>query len=457
MHPSNGPVADETRRDLFPLPLTPFEYYYYLDDCREYPTTFPVELQFAGTLVREHFLAALGETRARHPMLCAVIDTSQRRPRWVADGRARPEADWADASVPVAHPAGEFIDLTSGPGLRTWVRTTPAGARVLFQFHHACCDGLSSLQFVRDLLIAYQKAAGADRGETGDLDVELLRRRGELVAESDPKPTLRDACYTARLWAQILSRNPDVLAAPDANQAGAGSKSPGALLEFESHTLDRDETAALRKVAEACRVTANDLLLRDFLLAVGAWNRRHSAPGGRLRVNVPVNVRRKDEARMPAANRIGFGFVTAGAEDVENPTRLLERVRGETTRIKEWKLGLYFLGGLAFAARVPLVMSWALKRNRSFATAVLSNVGRFVPDASPERRNFRWTCGDLELVRVTGVPPLRKLTRAAAIVIEYAGETTLSLRCDPHYFDAPQTRELLDSFVERVRETLRSL
>jgi NRPS condensation-like uncharacterized protein len=454
MLPSNEAARDGA--DLFPLPLTPFEYYYYLDDCREHPTTFPVELTFSGRLVREHFLAALEQTLARHPMLRAVVDTSARRPQWIADRRACAEVDWADASLAIAHPAGEFIDLAAGPGLRTWVRTTPAGARVLFQFHHACCDGLSALQFVREMLAAYRTAAGASCGEVGALDVELLRRRGELVGASDPQPSLRDAYYTAKLWSRILFRTPGLLAAPGANDASAGSDSPGGLLAFESVSLDSGETAQLRRVAGGHGVTANDLLLRDFLLVVGRWNARHAASGGPLRVNVPVNVRRRDEARMPAANRIGFGFVTARARDLDDPARLLEVVRGETTRIKEWKLGLYFLGGLAFAARVPLLLRWALKRNRAFATAVLSNVGRFVADDAPGRRRQRWTCGELELTRVAGAPPLRKLTRAAAIVIEYAGETTLCLRCDPRYFDARQTGELLRAFADRVRETLRS-
>jgi hypothetical protein len=35
---------------LFPLPLTPFEYYYWCDDRPDYPTTFPIELTFSGLL-----------------------------------------------------------------------------------------------------------------------------------------------------------------------------------------------------------------------------------------------------------------------------------------------------------------------------------------------------------------------------------------------------------------------
>ena len=35
---------------LFPMPLTPFEYYSWCDDRPDYPTTFPVELTFSGVL-----------------------------------------------------------------------------------------------------------------------------------------------------------------------------------------------------------------------------------------------------------------------------------------------------------------------------------------------------------------------------------------------------------------------
>jgi hypothetical protein len=138
----------------------------------------------------------------------------------------------------------------------------------------------------------------------------------------------------------------------------------------------------------------------------------------------------------------------------DDPQETFDRVLSESRRIKQWKLGLYFLGGLGLASHVPTVMRWALGRNRSLATAVFSNVGRFVPDKSLKRHE-RWRCGDAVLERISGVPPLRKLTRAAMIALEYAGELTLCLRCDPHTFDAAATRDLLTAMVEQVRETLR--
>jgi hypothetical protein len=157
---------------------------------------------------------------------------------------------------------------------------------------------------------------------------------------------------------------------------------------------------------------------------------------------------------MPAANRIGYGFVTARLDERDEPATVLEKVREETRRIKDWYLGLYFLGGLAFARRFPKMFARAMHRERSFATAVLSNVGRFAPDKSLAATE-KWRCGELTMEWIGGAPPLRRLTRAAVIVIEYAGRASLCLRTDPHSFDEVATRELLTKLIEQVQESIR--
>lgn len=442
---------------LWPLPFTPFEVYYYLDDSREYPTTFPVLLRFSGPLDRRLFSQSLARAVARHPLLRARIETQRGSPCWVA-AHGDPHLDWADASAPMAPADGDYLDLTRGPGLHTWVRASPESAKVVFQFHHACCDGLAGLQFVQDVLALYRIAAGCDP-ETGalrSLDSDLLRGRGR-IGSNEPRQTvafqgLRDAWYTLKVWAAILFRSPEVLAAPRGSRAQEEHRE---LLAFEIAILSGDETAALRKTAGEQGVTTNDLVIRDFLLVLRRWNRREAGQcSGRLRVNVPVSVRMRSEAELPAANRIGYAFVTDDGDSGDNPAELLEVVREETRRIKEWKLGLYFLGGLAFARSLPGILPWAMRRRRSFATAVLSNVGRYSADPAQKGRGDRWKCGDLTLEWIGGVPPVRPLTSAAVIVIEYGGETSFCLRTDPKVFDMDGTRRLLDELVEQVRTTL---
>jgi NRPS condensation-like uncharacterized protein len=182
MHPSEQAQVATPAATVFPLALTPFEYYYYSDDCAEYPTTFPVELRFSGTLVREHFAAALEETVRRHPLLRALVDEGGKNPAWVDDQHGGLRIDWQDASAAINPEGGERIDLRTAPGLRTWVRASGHAARVLFQFHHACCDGLAALQFVRDFLGAYKVAAGTLDAPPREIDPELLRSRGKIAA-----------------------------------------------------------------------------------------------------------------------------------------------------------------------------------------------------------------------------------------------------------------------------------
>lgn len=456
MHPHPEPASDSVA--VLPLPLAPFELYYDLDDGPDYPTTFPVVLRFSGPLDHGLFQIALCETVARHPLLSARIADGEQGPCWVCPPESAPPLDWDDADVPLRAAMGDRIDLRTGPGFRTWVRASETEARVLFQVHHACCDGLAALECVKEILARYRILAGETDAERllRPVDAQLLAKRDELMSDKPRAPSLwtgiRDIWYTLKVWSSILWKSPEVLQPPAAGMTGPRERE---LLEFQIAEVAVDETAALHKLAAARGVTANDLLLRDLLLVLRRWNDREAGPRkGRLRVTVPVNVRTKADAAMPATNRIGYGFVTARLDERDDPAAVLASVQEETRRIKNWNLGLYFLGGLAFARQFPGTFARAMRRERSFATAVLSNVGRFSPDKSLARTE-KWRCGELTLDWIGGAPPLRKLTRAAIIAIEYAGRLSLCLRTDPHVFDEAATRELLTELLEEIQETLR--
>jgi hypothetical protein len=448
---------------LFPLPLTPFEYYYWSDDRREYPTAFPIDLSFSGKLDQAAFLTALAQARARHPLLSALVDGSTPRPQWISSGQQTLFVDWAPQGVPITHPDGEYIDLRTHVGLRIWVRTAENTTRVLFEFHHACCDGVGSLQFIEELLVCYAGAAGGagEPPKLSELVVERLRDRGALDAGSSDKPSLtiavRDTLITAVVWAEIVFQRSALLAVPSPNAAARELDLSRPFLEFETQAISSEVTQQLRGIAASRGTTLNDLLLRDLFIVLRDWNQLHAeASRGRLRVSVPINVRGPDERTMPAANRIGFAFVSPKRREFGNEVKLLDAVHRQMERIKQWKLALFFLGGLAFASNFKRLVPWMLGRNRSFATMVLSNIGRVFSQSALPRQEGRLVCGNVILDGITCVPPIRPLTRAAIAVSEYAGNTIICLRCDPHLFRRDESRALLDSYINRLQATARA-
>lgn len=441
---------------VLPLTLTPFEYYYWCDDHPACPTTFPMELQFQGRLDREKFEQALTLALARHPLLTARVETkSGEIPRWVAASEMPHQLDWADATQPIDG-AGRFLDLTKTSGLRGWVREGTDRSRLVLQFHHACCDALGGLQFVEDLLVAYScLVTGQDCHEVlRPLDVERLRRRDDYgLSDANYRANLRDTLTTARIWAGLLFRQPTRLAVNKHN--GGTTARAASELGYLTHALPSDQVTRLRAVASQSGVTLNDLLLRDLFLAVHDWNRRQGEVGSqRLAINIPVNLRIRDDRRMPAANILGFWFVSRDQSCLTNPSELLRSIHVETEAVKKWRLPLYFLGGLRFATWAPKVMRWALRRDHSFATVVFSNTGRVLARTPLKRRNHKIACGNVIVDRITGVPPIRPGTRAAIAVVNYGQEMTINLRCDPTTFDAQDTYQLLAIYVEQIQQTI---
>lgn len=440
-------AAASTAGELFPLPVTPLEYYYVCDDRPDYPTVFVVELTFSGRLEREVLAAALRAAVARHPLLSARWDWNDGgRPHWLA-GDGEPWLEWIEGDAPPAVAAGQPIDLACQAGLRVWVRRRSDGARMQLQFHHACCDGLASWQFVEELLIVYDAIVGGrPAAELRPLDPLRLRQRDAFGVEGGP--SLRDVWRTVRLWTGLVTRQPAVLAAPPRGQ-------PDALPEsgYVTEPIPGELLRRLRLRATDASATLNDLVLRDVLLVVDRWNVEHGGTNRRLRINVPTNLRGRGDERLPAANVLSFAFVGASRPGCRSPERLLEAVRRATQRIKRQRSGLYFVGGLAWACGRRGLVPWMLARPRSFATLTLSNLGRLGTFTPLARRDGKLLCGEAVLERVTGAPPVRPLTRASLAVVAYGGETTLNLRCDPAQFDAAGTRALLGRIVARLRES----
>ena len=444
---------------LFPLPLTVFERYMLLDDRPEYPMTFPMEFEFQGEVERGALEAALDEALARHPLLSARMEEGGRGgPCFVAGPEDRPRLAWETAGGPLPFPAGEPIDLTREAGSRFWLRQGDGCATLNTQFHHACCDGMGAFRFLGDLFAGYgQRTAGeGPRPEMAPWDLEALRTRDQF-AFAPPEPV----GLPRILWSTVVEttkwalRRPRPLAVPAASNGALAEPRP--YPDLAVHQFDEPQSRALRQQASQCGATVNDLLLRDLFLTMAEWNQEHGAgrKEGWLAINMPQNLRQRSDERMPAANKMGYVFLTRHTRQLDDADTLLQGIRTETELVKQWSAGLFFISGLQWSLKVPGLCRRLMAGNGCFATTVLSNLGDFgrrVPGRFP-REGARLLIGNLRLDACRLAPPPRPLTHATLAVFTYANRLNLNL-LRGRDFPAPAAQQLLAAYVARVEQSL---
>jgi hypothetical protein len=121
--------------------------------------------------------------------------------------------------------------------------------------------------------------------------------------------------------------------------------------------------------------------------------------------------------------------------------------------IRQRRLGLYFVGGLGTFCRVPGLVPRFLARPHCFATAVFSFGGRILHHSPLPREGGRLRAGNVVLKQITGVPPIRPLTRAGIGVAIYDGQMAVNVRCDPRHFSRDDTRAFAELYRDRLAAT----
>ena len=452
------PGDSSGKQRLFPLHLSPIEIFMLADDQLGYPMSFAVKLWLSGTVDRTAFESALAEALQRHPLLQALIKAGKGDlPCWMPAGDVWPDFDWGGEGTPIVCQRGEHIDLSKEIGLRLWVRQGTHGANVLLQFHHACCDGTGAYRFIGDLLAGYgiRTAVADQRPVLGSVEEKLLRTRKQhaLGAGAATGSALRRLAIKEG-W-KILANRPAVLAPPAA--ASCNGSPPLEFPGFLYSSFDRAEHQRLRDAAGRCGATLNDLLLRDLFLTMDRWNGRpwFWPRRGRLAIMMPTDQRDTEDYEMPAANMTSYTFLMRRVHECAAPEKLLRSIRNETALIKHQRSGTVFMETILVGSKVRWLLPFLLSRNLCLATAVLSNAAdpsrRFT--ARFPRQSGRVVCGNLVLEEITGVPPLRRKTRATFSISQYNHRLTISLRCDPRLFRSGDTRALLSLYVERLQQS----
>ncbi|TWT35456.1 acyltransferase PapA5 [Posidoniimonas corsicana] len=449
--PAASPPARKQR--LFPAHLAPIDKFLLDDDIPRYPMTYVIQLDCEGAFDRDDFEAALDGAIERHPYLTAKIGPGKRGMlSWIDGGADRPLLDWGGYDDPIVPPGGEPIDIRNEIGLRLWVRQDERRSKLVFQWHHSVTDGTGAFRFMGDLFVLYDQSKGGKKSKMLTLDPTLLRERRGRMARAYTAGNKR--AVRAELWNQlreVFTR----WAAPLAPRADKSAASfPGVMI----HTLPKDETAQLRAVADKAHVMLNDLLLERLFQSLAVWNSMHVRRTSKrpLRVMMPTDLRESSETEMPAANMVGYTFISRKAEECTDSDALLRSIANETDQIKHSQRGKGFIDAITASEVVPWAIPLLLHRGWCLATAVLTNNGDPARrmNARLPRDGGRLASGGVVVTRFSGVPPLRERTNVVLSAMTYAKELTLSVRCSPQEFGDEESQQFLDLYLAKLRELL---
>lgn len=441
-----NPVA--RHQALFPLRLTPFEFFFLCDDRADYRGVIPIEVIATGHLSEGALEQAFAIAQRRHPLLTAHVENNEKEwPCWS-------EGDPQHVVFQHGDDAPSQSDAQSEAGVRLRVRIDGTHVRLLFAFRHLAVDGLGAFQFISDFFIAYAHLCTGGVGPPSwrPLKPEQLRDRDRHQLFRH-KLKLVDAWRMLRVHLPLTVR-PAALVSEKSSPGASDHLVTGLPTDFLVEYLTEEETAALSRVATKHAVMLNDLLLRDYFLMLAAWNSGTPQERGPLRVMIPTNMRRREDARMPAANVFSYAFITHSAAACRNRAQLLKSIANEMSRIKRDKLGLYYEAGLRLFCRFPAFVRWSLNRKWAFATAVFTNLGSAFDHLPLPSKAGHKIAGGLILETGAGAGPIRPETRISFSAHSYAGRLSLGARCDPHCFTPRQQLALLSSYVAHLRTTI---
>lgn len=439
-------------RDLFPLPLAPFELFMLLDDRPELPMTFCVELVFRGTLDRDAFQTAVDESVSRHPLLRAHVAWAGRRPEWKLPEFRSVSVNWLQE--PDRRFADEIrpIDLRQEAGLRVFAEDGSSFSRVWFHFHHACCDGMGARRFVVDLITGYARACDIHPTLPAwdELDYESLRRRHEFAVK-----TVVEARAATSIWKKLQDAfHFHVLTPRPLSRVPSAIDRPHSTTPIQKHVFDWKESARIFELARDTNASLNDIAIGLLFVTLANWNRRFDSatPSQRLRVLMPTDLRSVRDARMPAANRMSFSFLARTIGQCSDSAEFLAGIRSESKYIQQLRLGLDFLGGIALAQHVPGLLPLLMRLPRCLATAVLTNSGDLTKRF---RRRFPVlndspVVGNLILDQVFGTPPVRPFVNAGFGLCICSRQLCISMIGNEQVL-GDQTNELLRSYVDQWR------
>jgi NRPS condensation-like uncharacterized protein len=436
---------------FFPAELSDFEYLMYRDDSPQYPMAFCLQTPLSGQFDRESFELALRSALDRHPLLQATVTSRWNRCHWSHHQITELPLDW-DLSSDALPPKPVQIMISKEPGIKLWVRKSGDEFLVVWQFHHACCDGIGSLQFIGDVFAHYGiETAEEDQAapKLQDLNTELLKQRGDLISTGSGVTSSSLSLRTlVRRFRRLVGRTTMPLASPPREPE---TDSRPLML---THHLDRTTFKLLNRIASKHDVNLNSLLLREMFLTLRDWNKTYHGlkKNQWIRLGMPLSMRMPQHRGIPACNMVSMMFFPRKADDCDDVDDLLQGIQKQTIKTLHNRLGNLLLAAIRRIRKVPGLLTLLLHSNRPFTTAILANVGEVRKHLGGHFPHIKGRCiaGNIIIEHVDGVAPIRPGTRLAVSVGVYRRELIINTNCDQNHLSHTHSQQLIALFVSRL-------
>lgn len=437
--------------------LTPFERYMVAEDRASYPMAFAFCVECTGQVDRSRLQSSFDHALQKQPLLIARLRKGVFSSHWYWEPFEGRSILWHEDGADARQMINRSPDLDSGVGVELHVAVTREVSKLIFNFHHATCDGLGALQFIESVLVEYELRSNDEQPAEADFDFarRRLEGRGQFVTPC-PTPLTRKQIVSGLLResSKVVLRRPQPI--PVTRRPEADSESPETGVHLFS--LPQSISDQLSKLARRRDVTLNDLLVRDLFLTLRKWFRDHghTKSGDWVRVLVPTNLRDESMKDMPAANVLGYAMITRRLEECDSDDELLAAISADMTAVRDWGLGSLFVKALSIVDRVPGLLFAICRCSRRFSTMILSNLGnlgRLLGQTLPTDGE-QLQAGNLTIENVWAIPPVRPGTRASLVVCRYGGRICFSMRVDSRWLTDDDARELAGKYCARLEETV---
>ncbi len=378
-----------------------------------------LEARLSGSLdegrLRNALTAGLGGRPPEH----AVLEVTD-----CIDGASLDAARSRLQTTPVA--------VTDWPPLRVLLARRPDGDVLMLNVNHAAADGFGAVGVLHSIARAYA-------GETASAP------EPDLVAMADVPVRPASSPTWAGPYRTVVERLRDLLARPAQLAADHPSDEPG--YGFHLLRLSADDTQGV--MAAASPGTTRDVLLSALHLAIGHWNLGHGAPGLRVGVLVPVNLRPPKWPEQIIGNFSVTARVSTSRRHRRDGASALRAVTAQTTRNRRTRTGIALMAALERSGLLPLwakqsvVVLQPIVGNRLADTAMLAHLGRqetpsFGPDAG-------------ETTGVWFSVPARAPRALCLGTVTISGRMHLTLRYPSRLFDSDAARRFADCFLHQLR------